>query len=921
MSFPVIARGVLLAALAVAGLIAVLRELQTTLVVVVLIAVVVFVALRLQNKHERLTIIGMVIGGLLVPVAALVGFALAWKQVQLPKIENQIIGALIGTLVMFLLAWIFLRPWWTRDKPKRSPAWVLGWSAAIAFGWLLVPLGAALVLSLTGGGDMLKERFPAVSRLDLVVLRTGAGVDIPPGTVQTRGWSVRTFVGDVHGNKISWVGAQPPIVPEPNADRALLLLPAGGDEPRRWLALADKVEPTKSPTFALLQNAQTEHLARWNAALQARGGGRRAAQALPTTDGDRTLVDVALQMSAQSGTAEQDLALAARHRPAVFFDSGERFPAPYDVDELLESGKVRLCGAGQTIANLCLTEVKNVGDLRDDASSLVFDFADVEPEGIGSVMYVNVTHSGNGWGNWRGDLIYLDYWWYFPYNPTEALGGALCGPGFNIAGVTCWDHQSDWEGVTVVLDADNPDGAPIAVNYAQHDHVAGYTWPALEALWDLPNRVAGRASDRDIFGEDIDLRRRPLVFVSRGRHASYPKSCHDAPCPRGVPSRAPERSQNDTPHNGKRRWTQNSVSGCKAVCLAALPSRDQGRKPASWNAFSGAWGTPDCDLGVFCGESRPPRSPGYQDRFDRPWCVDDAFDVRDDGTVRPVAAGGCGDRVPSSDELTERESLVAIGDSYSSGEGAGNYDPDSNRRNNTCHRSPAAWPRRLAEDFELVKLSSLACSGARIRDLLTGRDSHEPERRRSQIKRVPSAADVITITIGGNDMGFSKLIRRCVRGNCAPRSLRDPVDATIAEVGRRLPGVYHEVKKAAPHATVIVSGYPRLFPRSRDLKDAGGNCAAWKRISAREVDYLNDKLQSANAVIAAAAKKAEVEFVDVTDAFDGRELRCTGPSYMNRLRILPLETFSASIHPTAGGHARLAEIISAQLTARGFRAR
>jgi lysophospholipase L1-like esterase len=917
----VIARGVLLGALAVAGVTAVLLEVDTALVVVVLVAVAVFVASRVQSKHQRLAVVGTVVGGLTIPVAALVGFALAWKQSRLPAFGDQITGALAGTVVMFLLAWIFLLPRWMSDEPKRSRAWVLGWSAGIAVGWLVVPLGVAFVLALTGGGDTLQERFPAVSRLDLVILRTDAGPNIAAGTVRTRGWSVRTFVGDIHGKKVSWRGNQPPTVPEPDADRALLLLPDAGDDPGRWLALADAATPTKSPIFALLPPADAQHLPSWNAALRGRGGGQRAARALPTTDGNSTLVDVALQMSAQSGSAEQDLALAARHRPALLFDTRERFAAPYDVDELLESGKVRLCGAGQTIAKLCLSAVNDAGDLRAGSSSLVFDVSDVERDHIGSVMYVNVTHSGNGWAGRSGDMIYLDYWWYFPYNPAEALGGALCGPGFNVAGVTCWDHQSDWEGVTVVLDADDPDGTPVAVNYAQHEEVTGYTWPALEALWDLPNPVAGRASDRGLFGENIDLTRRPLVFVSRGRHASYPKSCAAAPCPRGAPSRASRRAGNDTSHDGRLGWAQNTVTGCRAVCVAALPSRDRGRKPASWNAFGGAWGTPDCDLGVFCGESDPPRSPAYQPRFGRPWCVVDAFGARDHGAVGPIGAGRCSDRVPSSDELTRTESLIAIGDSYSSGEGAGNYEPDSNRHNDTCHRSPAAWPQRLAEDFELVTLPSLACSGARIRDVLTGRDGHEPERRRSQIERIPSRANVITVTIGGNDMGFGNVIRRCVLGNCASRSIRDRVGADIAQVGRRLPGVYEKLKKAAPNATVIVSTYPRLFPRGSDLKDADGNCAAWKRISAREVDYLNEEVETANAVIAAAAKKADVEFVDVTDAFDGRELRCKGPSYMNRLRILPLETSSSSIHPTADGHARLAEVIGKQLTARGFRAR
>src|SRR5262249_28280148 len=75
-------------------------------------------------------------------------------------------------------------------------------------------------------------------------------------------------------------------------------------------------------------------------------------------------------------------------------------------------------------------------------------------------------------------LLYLDYWWYLAYNPVELGGGALCGAGLVISGVTCPSHQSDWEGVTVVVDRT---GKPrlLAVQYAQHSDVVRYPWSLL----------------------------------------------------------------------------------------------------------------------------------------------------------------------------------------------------------------------------------------------------------------------------------------------------------------------------------------------------------------------------------------------------------------------------------------------------------
>jgi hypothetical protein len=47
------------------------------------------------------------------------------------------------------------------------------------------------------------------------------------------------------------------------------------------------------------------------------------------------------------GTSESDLALRAQHRPALLIDRGERYGAPLNVDQVLASGRIRLCERGQ----------------------------------------------------------------------------------------------------------------------------------------------------------------------------------------------------------------------------------------------------------------------------------------------------------------------------------------------------------------------------------------------------------------------------------------------------------------------------------------------------------------------------------------------------------------------------------------------
>jgi lysophospholipase L1-like esterase len=278
----------------------------------------------------------------------------------------------------------------------------------------------------------------------------------------------------------------------------------------------------------------------------------------------------------------------------------------------------------------------------------------------------------------------------------------------------------------------------------------------------------------------------------------------------------------------------------------------------------------------------------------------------------------CTGRAPSASEITGSERLLALGDSFSSGQGAGSYDPDTNGDGNTCFRSPLAWPQQLARRLDLAALPSLACSGAVGRDVQSGRPGGELERRSAQIGRIAGDPGVVTITIGGNDVGFAGVLKDCLLANCVTKYRRpsgDLLEARIAALGERLPALYGEIRAAAPRARVVVAGYPRLFP-DRDRWAAAGGCLMRKRISGDEVDYLNALTPALNAAIADAAKRAGVDFVDVTEAFAGGELQCKGETARSTY-LQPLQDaitlIPASFHPNAAGHERLAAVVAAGL--------
>src|SRR5262249_46757468 len=175
-----------------------------------------------------------------------------------------------------------------------------------------------------------------------------------------------------------------------------------------------------------------------------------------------------------------------------------------------------------------------------------------------------------------------------------------------------------------------------------------------------------------------------------------------------------------------------------------------------------------------------------------------------------------------------------------------------------------AWPTLLAEQRRLKLLPSLACSGATLADVLAGRPTGEAERQLSQVGRIHGDPDLITITIGGNDLGFRGITETCIAIDCVSdfhRPSGDVLDARIDDLARRLPEAFRTIQAAAPRARVVVVDYPKPFPDS-DPSNPTPNCAAGQLITPAEGNYLNQKIQRADVAILDAAREAGVTGID-----------------------------------------------------------
>ncbi len=218
---------------------------------------------------------------------------------------------------------------------------------------------------------------------------------------------------------------------------------------------------------------------------------------------------------------------------------------------------------------------------------------------------------------------------------------------------------------------------------------------------------------------------------------------------------------------------------------------------------------------------------------------------------------------------------VALGDSYSSGVGAGSYMTASG----DCKRSTKAYPYLWAAAHSPSSFSFTACSGARTGDVLA-----------SQMSTLGTGTGLVSISIGGNDAGFADVMTTCVlqsESTCVSR-----VNTAKAYVDSTLPGqldsVYDAIRSKAPSAHVVVLGYPRFY-------QLNGACIAG--LSETERAAINGASDHLNTAISKRAADHGFTFADVRSAFTGHEI-CSGSSWLHSVNWTNI---GESYHPTAAG--------------------
>ncbi len=256
-----------------------------------------------------------------------------------------------------------------------------------------------------------------------------------------------------------------------------------------------------------------------------------------------------------------------------------------------------------------------------------------------------------------------------------------------------------------------------------------------------------------------------------------------------------------------------------------------------------------------------------------------------------VACGQSGE--PGTDDTVR---YVALGDSYTAAPGAG--EPVGSPPG--CGRSDNNYPRLLADRLDPEAFTDFSCGGATTEHFTTPQktaDGTNPP----QLHAVTSEATLVTVGIGGNDVGLIELANQCVAA--AEEGLRcggDMVDDRIEAVATEVADVLEAIEAKAPKARVVVVGYPTILPNDPTACDE-------LPIAPADLAYLREGLDLLNRVLKQQADTHGAEFADTATDTAGHHM-CAAEN-ARWIEALNSTTGAAPLHPTARGEQAMAEAV------------
>jgi lysophospholipase L1-like esterase len=249
------------------------------------------------------------------------------------------------------------------------------------------------------------------------------------------------------------------------------------------------------------------------------------------------------------------------------------------------------------------------------------------------------------------------------------------------------------------------------------------------------------------------------------------------------------------------------------------------------------------------------------------------------------------------------ETYVALGDSYT----AGPLIPLQENTPLGCLRSTNNYPH-LAAPHIGYPLRDVSCSGAQTDDM-TAAQGVNPGPNPPQFDALDADTQVVTVGIGGNDMGFGDIAVSCASLDptatpCQDKYVVNGVDTIaqrIDEVGFDVAAVLQEIHQRSPEADVYLVGYPSVVPVS------GGGCWPSLPITSADLPYVRTILTNLNAMLQEQAAANDATYVDTFTPSIGKDA-CGLPVLRWIEPLVPVNA-AAPVHPNLTGMIGMAKAL------------
>jgi GDSL-like Lipase/Acylhydrolase family len=245
---------------------------------------------------------------------------------------------------------------------------------------------------------------------------------------------------------------------------------------------------------------------------------------------------------------------------------------------------------------------------------------------------------------------------------------------------------------------------------------------------------------------------------------------------------------------------------------------------------------------------------------------------------------------------------VALGDSYAAGPVIPNQIAPLG-----CLKSDHNYAHLAAPTIGLP-LRDPTCSGATTTDMTNPQET-ELGTNPPQFNSLDAETTRVSLTIGGNDIGFSEIALSCVTVNPFSTPCKDKYDSggkdqiaeRIAATAPKVAAVLQGIHERSPSAKVFVVNYAAIFP------ETGFGCWPQMPMGFGDVPYLRAKEKELNSMLATQAAANGATLVNWYNASIGHDA-CKGSSTRWVEPVVPTNP-AAPVHPNLAGMTGAAAIL------------